>query len=234
MVEAAAKVPGEKALQVLLTAQEKSGDRGAVTDTLEKLVTHYPKADYWKLVLQSAARGVKLTDRQKVQSYRLRVATESMSVCVEYLDMAETQVKVGMVGEAQRVVESGLASKLCTEKAERDALEKLLTSASAAAARAKAELKDLEAEAKASPTGELDAVLGSMLSGTGDYAKSVEALARGVGKGGIKDMTDAQLSLGVSQLRAGDKATAAKTFQAIKTDDAYSARLARLWALQSR
>jgi tetratricopeptide (TPR) repeat protein len=228
------KVPGEQALQVLVTAQDKSGDQPGVADTLEKLITHYPKVEYWRLALQSAGRGLKLGDRQNLQLYRLRMATETLSRCAELRDMANMLTRVGLFGEAQSVLESGLASKLCAETADQDALQQILTAASKAASRAREELKDLEAEARDSGTGELDAVLGSLQFGFGDFARSAEALARGIGKGGIKNLVDAQFVLGIAQFRKGDKAAAAKTFHEIRTDDPFNARLARLWALQVR
>lgn len=228
------QVPGEKILQVLLTAREKAGDRAGVTDTLEALVMHYPKPDYWRLVLQSAARDVRLSERQKVQLYRLRMATESLGNCAELLDMSDILTRIGMAAESQRVMESGIAGRLCTEKADQDALKQSLAAASGAAQRARDELKELEAEARASSAGELDVVLGSSLFGFGEFAGSAEALGRGVGKGGIKDMIDAQLVLGIAQFRAGDKLAAGKTFRSIKADDPFNARLARLWALQAR
>jgi TolA-binding protein len=139
-----------------------------------------------------------------------------------------------LFGEAQSVLESGLASKLCAETADQDALQQILTAASKAASRAREELKDLETEARDSGTGELDAVLGSLQFGFGDFARSAEALARGIGKGGIKNLVDAQFVLGIAQFRKGDKAAAAKSFHEISTDDPFNARLARLWALQVR
>jgi hypothetical protein len=227
-------VPDEQTLQVLVTAQDKTGDQPGVADTLERLVTHYPKADYWRLALQAAGRGLKLSERQSLQLYRLRMATETLSRCAELKDMAAILSSAGMFGEGQRVIETGLASKLCAEKADQDALQLSLTAASSAASRARDDLKDLETEARDSGTGELEAVVGSSLFGFGEFARSAEVLARGIGKGGIKNLVDAQFMLGIAQFRAGDKAAAAKTFHAIRTDDPFSARLARLWALQVR
>lgn len=228
------KVPSEQILQVLVAAQDKSGDHPGVTDTLERLVTHYPKVDYWRLALQDASRDLKLSDRQTLQLYRLRMATETLSLCAELRGVADLLTRAGLFGEAQRVIESGIGSKLCAEKADQDALQQSLTAASSAALRARAELKGLETEAKSSSAGEVEAVLGASLFGFGEFAKSAEVLARAIGKGGIKNLIDSQFLLGIAQFRAGDKTAAAKTFQEIKTDDPFYARLARLWALQVR
>ena len=61
----------------------------------------------------------------------------------------------------------------------------------------------------------------------------MEALNRGVSKGGIKNPVEAQLLQGIAQLRAGNKAEAQKTFNAVKSDDVTWARLAKLWSLNA-
>jgi hypothetical protein len=228
------KVPDEPTLQVLVTSQDKIGDQPGVANTLELLISHYPKVEYWRLALQAVGRGLKLSERQTLQLYRMRMATQTLSRCAELRDMASILTRFALFGESLQVIEFGLASKLCADKADQDTLQQSLTTASGAASRANAELKDLETEARDSATGELDAFAGSLLFGFGEYARSAEALDRGVGKGGVKNLIDAQFVLGIAQSRAGDKAAASKTFLEIRTDDPFYSRMARLWALQVR
>ncbi len=226
-------VPREATLNTLFSAQEKLGDKPGVTATLEKLVTHYPKPDYWKLLFASINRDPALTDRQVFQVYRLMQSTQTISRCSEVTEMADLAVNAGMPGEGQKVIELGLAGKLCTEKADQDRLQRQLAGATTAATEDKAGLGKLEADAKASKNGELDVVLGSSLFGYGEFARSVEALSRGLTKGGLKNLPDAQLMLGMAQVRAGAKPEAVQTFRSIKTDDAFTQRVARLWALHA-
>lgn len=232
--ERAGQVPRERTLNTLFSAQEKVGDKTGVTQTLEKLVTSYPKPDYWNLLLFSMARDPALTDRQLLQVYRLKLTTQTMTRCGDYVEMADMASKTGIRGEGQKVLELGLASQPCAAKADQDRLQSLLTAATKAATEDQAQLGKLETEAKAAKTGELDVVVGSSLAGYGQYPRAVEVLSRGIGKGGVKNLPEAQIALGMAQLRAGMKAEATATFKAIKADDAYTQRVARLWVLAAR
>lgn len=226
-------VPREATLNTLFSAQEKVGDKPGVTDTLERLVVHYPKPDYWKLLLFSMNRDPALTDRQVLQIYRLMQATQTLNRCGEVTEMAEISVNAGMPGEGLKVVEQGIAGKVCAEKADQDRLQRLLATATTAATEDKAGLAKLEGEAKAAKNGELDVVLGSSLFGYGEFARSVEALSRATTKGGLKNLPEAQLMLGMAQARAGSKTEAVQTFRSIKADDPFTQRVARLWALHA-
>jgi TolA-binding protein len=166
-----------------------------------------------------------------LQVYRLMHATQTMSRCGEFIEMADMAVATGMPGEGRKVVELGIASKACAEKADQERLQRLLASATTAATEDRAGLVKLEAEAKAAKTGELDVVLGSSLFGYDEFSRATEALSRGITKGGLKNLTDAQFMLGMAQLRAGAKPEAVQTFRSIKAEEPISQRNARLWAL---
>jgi tetratricopeptide (TPR) repeat protein len=226
--------PREPTLTTLRAAQERQGNSAGVSQTLEKLVRHYPKADYWSLLTYQLSRAQKLTDSQSLHIYRLKMATGTLSRCQDYSDMEEMAVAAGMAGEAQRVIEQGLAAKVCTVKSDEDRLRRHLVTNSNVVAEDKARLPKLEADAKVAKTGELDVAVGAQLFGSGDYAKAAEALSRGIAKGGLKNLADAQLTLGTAQYRANNKAEAIKTFQSIKTNDQVTQRIASLWVLYVR
>jgi hypothetical protein len=232
--ERTAQVPRERMLNTLFSAQEKLGDKAGVTATLEKLVASYPRADYWNLLLFSMARDPALTDRQLLQIYRLKLATQTMQRCADYVEMADIAAKAGIRGEGQKVLELGLASQPCAAKADQDRLQALLTPATKAASEDQAQLGKLETEAKAAKSGELDVVVGSSLAGYGQYPRAVEVLSRGIAKGGLKNLSEAQIMLGIAQLRAGTKPEATTTFKAVKAEDAFTQRIARLWVLNAR
>jgi tetratricopeptide (TPR) repeat protein len=226
--------PREATLTQLRALQEKLGDANGAAATLEKLVVNYPKPDYWNLVTYSLARDPKLNDRQKMHIYRLRVATGTLKLCRDFTEMADFAVNSNLAGEGQKVIDQGLAAKVCKEKVEQDRLERLRNAAAKIAAEERAKLPKLEADAKAARTGEPDVALGSSQFGFGEYAKSAEWLARGVGKGGLKDVADAQMTLGIAYLRAGNKAEALKTFNSIKTADPNMQRIVKLWKLYAQ
>ena len=82
------------------------------------------------------------------------------------------------------------------------------------------------------PTGDNDVKLGAAYLSYGDPAKAIEAIQRGIAKGGVKNPDDAALLLGIAQLRAGNKPEAAKAFQTVSKDPTMT-RIAKLWLLDT-
>jgi tetratricopeptide (TPR) repeat protein len=223
--------PSEATLTRLRDLQEKSGNTAGASQTVEKLVMHYPKPEYWRLLTHSLARDPKLNDRQKMHVFRLRVATGTLKLCQDYTEMADFAVNSGLAGEGQKVIDQGLAAKVCTVSADQARLERLRGTAVRVGTEERARLAKLEADAKVAKTGEPDVAVGSSLFGFGEYPKAAEWLSRGVNKGGLKDIADAQLALGIAYHRAGNKAEALKTFNSIKATDPYTQRIVKLWTL---
>ena len=60
---------------------------------------------------------------------------------------------------------------------------------------------------------------------------AIEAIKRGLGKGGVKSPDEASLLLGMAYVRANNNAEAAKAFSAVKQDQGL-ARIAKLWLLK--
>jgi hypothetical protein len=66
------------------------------------------------------------------------------------------------------------------------------------------------------------------------YDKAAEAIQRGIGKGSLKQPEEAQILLGIAQLKRKNADEASKAFKAIKGGDAKLTRIANLWALHAR
>jgi Flp pilus assembly protein TadD len=65
----------------------------------------------------------------------------------------------------------------------------------------------------------------------GEFAKAAEATKAGLAKGGLKNVDDNEVLLGIAQLKAGQKGEAAQTLRAVKSDNPVTLRIAKLWAL---
>jgi hypothetical protein len=137
----------------------------------------------------------------------------------------------GLPGEAQAILEKGQQKKIFDNAArERDHANRLMGEAKQAAALDKSTLEKQDASARAKPTGDADAKLGAAYLSYGENEKAIEALKRGLGKGGVKSADEAQLLLGMAYVRASNNAEAAKAFGAVQ--DAAMARIAKLWLLK--
>jgi tetratricopeptide (TPR) repeat protein len=222
--------PKEQTLTLLRSAYERGDNNAGAADTLEKLVMYYPKKEYWNNLLYSV-RKLKMTDRQTLQVYRLMAATQTMQQASDYGEMAELAISGGNPGEAQKVLEAGTAANVFTEQRDKDRTTRMLTSLKDATAKDLASLPKVEAEAKNAKTGDVDVALGNAYLSYGQNDKAVAAFNSGIAKGSLKNAPDALLTLGIAQARAGDKSGALKSFRSVKTDDAATTRIAKLWSL---
>jgi hypothetical protein len=74
--------------------------------------------------------------------------------------------------------------------------------------------------------------LGAAYLSYGQNDKAIEALTRGIGKGGVKNPDEAGLLLGIAYLRSNNKPEAIKAFQTVKQTPAMT-RIARMWLISA-
>lgn len=225
--------PKEQTIQLLANSYEKLNDTAGATSALERLVIYYPKPSYWNNLLYSVMRTEGITDRQTLNVYRLMQDTKTLAQPSDYTEMAQLAIEAGTPGEAQKVLDQGFAANIFTDPRVKERNQRLMDAAKKAAAADLASLPKIEAEAKAAKTGDLDVALGSGYLSHGMNDKALEALTRGIGKGGLKNPAEAGILLGIAQLRTGNKGDAQKTFKGVKSADATWARIAKLWALNA-
>jgi len=233
--EAGSKPPEELSYRILQGACIKLKDMACVTDQLEKLVIHYPKPNYWQdlmSVLMAGTPTSKPNNNQLLNMWRLADNANVLADPSEFLEMAQLAVGQGLPGEALAVLEKGMQKNVFTRASQKEQANQLIGEAKAAIALDKSTLDKQDAAARAKPTGDSDVKLGAAYLSYGDVPKAIEALQRGIAKGGVKNPDDAGLLLGIAQLRSGNKAEAAKAFNTV-TKDATMARIAKLWLLNT-
>ncbi len=233
MVDAQIKAGQTPSEEVLLLGHDASvklnNDREASRWT-ELLVTYHPNPDYWQNLLQGIYAN-HLSDRQTLQVYRLSSDVGALKRGSDYAEMAQLSLVVGAPGEAVATLSKGFTSNAFTQPADKNRNQHLLDSAKKEVAADQPNLAKTEADASTAATGDALAGVGMAFFGNGDYARAVKDLSAGLAKGVTKDAPDARLSLGIAQLKAGDKDAAVRTFREIK-DDPVSERLASLWILR--
>jgi tetratricopeptide (TPR) repeat protein len=229
--EAGSKPPEELTYRILQGACIKLKDNACVTDLLEKLVIHYPKPQYWQDLMSLLMAQTK-NNNQLLNMWRLADGADVLQDPAEYLEMAQLAVGQGLPGESQAVLEKGFQKGVFKTARQKEQANQLLTETKQAVALDKSTLDKQDAAARAKPTGDNDVKLGAAYLSYGDTAKAIEALQRGITKGGVKNPDDAALLLGIAQLRAGNKPEAAKAFGTVNKD-ATMTRIAKLWLLNT-
>jgi hypothetical protein len=225
--------PAEDRLKLLLNAATKLGDNNAVVYATEKLVTYYPKKEYWVDLMSRMQRKATFSDRLSLDAYRLSLVTGSMTAAADFMEMAQLALQADLPTESKEIVDKGFAMGALGTGAEagrhkrlRDLVEKRLKEDQAT------RVKDVQ-EAESAKSGDGLVTEGMSLVYDGQAAKGVKLIQDGIAKGGLKRPEDAKLHLGIAQLAAGDKAKAQATFKTVQGSDGTS-DLARLWALYTR
>ncbi len=225
--------PAEDRLKLLLNAASKQGDNNAYVFAMEKLVTYYPKKEYWVDLLSRMQRKPGFSDRLSLDTYRLSLATGSMTAPADYMEMAQLALQAELPSESKYVVDKGFGSGVLGTGPQADRHKRLRDLVDKRLAERKASAAEEERQALAGKSGEALVSLGMDLLFAGQAAKGVQLIQQGIAKGGLKRPEDAKLHLGIGQLVAGDKAKAQVTFKTVQGTDG-TADLARLWALYAR
>ena len=229
-LEAQGQPPGEQNLRMIHGSCTKLGDAACVAEQGEKLVKYYPKPEYWQNVVVSMMKP-DTTDNQMLNIMRLALEVGAMTTSDQFIEMAEIALNAGLPGEAISAIEAGKAKNVFKESRKAD-VEKLLERAKLAAANDKKALARDESSAQANAQGNLDVKVGSAHLSYGDTAKAIEALTRGIAKGGVRNADEAAILLGIAHLKAGNKPEAAKAFQSVNKDPTLT-HVAKLWLLNT-
>ena len=231
--ERAGTPPAEDRLKLLLNAASKQGDNNAYVYAMEKLVTYYPKKEYWVDLLSRLQRKPSFSDRLALDAYRLSLATGSMTAAADYMEMAQLALQADLASEGKQVIAKGMSSGALSTGTQAERAKRLQALVDKRLTEDAASRAQDETEALAAKTGDGLVGVGMKLVYAGQAAKGVQLIQQGIAKGGLKRPEDAKLHLGIGQLAAGDKAKAQATFKSVQGTDG-AADLARLWSLFAR
>jgi len=195
---------------------------------LEGLVSYYPKADYYSRILAIYAQDSKDDRTVMLNAYRLAFTDVGLATVGEYLGYADQALVAGSPGEALRALERGMKDGVVPSVGTN---QQTVQEARTAVARDKKDLPGDAASAAKNPKGEVDVKVGLGFYSQGDWNKAVEAIQRGLAKGGVKRVDDANMLLGASLVQLGKYAEARAAFAAAAaaSTDVYMKHIAGLW-----
>ena len=229
--EKAGKAPPEDRLLQLGYAQQKLNDDAGYALTIERLATHYPKKTYWADLTARVQRLPGFSDRLGLELLRFKAAAGILAGTDETMELAQLALQAGSSAEAKKVVEQGYASGALGTGDQAPRHKRLADLVDKTAAQEASSGAAALAEATAAKDGNALVTIGFNRVMAGDAAKGLALIEQGIAKGGLKRPDDAQLRLGVAQLRAGQKAQGLKTLRAVRGADG-SAAVAHLWVLR--
>jgi len=225
------ETPPDLALNLWASACVRMKDDKCVRRAVEKQVAYAPSEEAWGNLFLLTMRDAPQDQNLNVLRFAYEVgALKTGDDIAEYASLA---MEKGYPGEAQSVLETAVAAgKFGGPGKTTPGAANLLQQSKAAAAPDRASLARQAKEAAAQKTGVAEVRLGQAYLSYGQPAEAVASIERGLAKGGVKAVDEANLTLGIARLKAGDKAGAVTAFDAVK--DPFMARLAGYWKLRAR
>ena len=196
------------------------------TSTSEALVRAYPNATNWRDVLIIFRDTGKFDDQGNLDILRLMRANSALAGERDYAEYADTAAIRGLPGEANSVLDEGIAKGAL--QAGKPVVKELKAAVAPKIAADKASLPGLEREAAAAKNGKSAASTADAWIGYGNYAKAAELFQLALKKGGV-DANTVNTRLGYALAKSGDKAGAAKAFKAVVGPP--RDQLARYWEI---
>lgn len=230
--EKAGRKPDENWIQIVMSSHFKTDNRDGIGDALKKMVRYYPKPEYWENLLDIYRRK-EGGDRLTLGYYRLMNDVGVLKDKGDYVEMAQLAIDAGVPGEAQQVVQKGIEAGTLksADKTEQGRYDRLLAGAKKQSDLDQASLAQLAKEAEKATQGQADVALGQAYLSYGKYDEAIAAIERGIKKGGVTDVDEAQISLGIAHMKKGQKDQARTAFKAVKQGK--WSDLAELWTIRS-
>jgi tetratricopeptide (TPR) repeat protein len=228
-VKAAGEKPDENWLLVLQSSYSRLKNNPGTLEATKDLVRYYPKKEHWVTLTQALLSQAASKDRQILQVFRLMYQVDAMDEAEDFTESATVAIQRGSPGEALKFMEKGYATGILETSGDKARSEALRAEAQRLTESDEKTLGQFEKEARAAKTGEADVRLGEAFLSYDQAAKGLEAIQRGIDKGGVKDIDEANLSLGRAYILTGNGADAVKSFEKVKSPE--FAQLAQLWSI---
>jgi len=217
--------PTAENLGLLLNSQAKLMDDAGYRVTLDKLATVSNQPEVWGQVMDFALDSVSKGPMEGQEHRLLNVLRLASLVGTmrpdDYPAMASIDLNNGLPNEAKEALAKGNRTT-----------GDLVTQTNQMLANDQGSLTGLAAEAGKQMNGEIDVKLGESYMTYGRHDEAVTAIRKGIEKGGLKDLPDAQTTLGIALYKAGKKDEALAEFRKAETAaNSPSGVVAHTWAL---
>ena len=227
------KVPSEQLLQMAADIATRQKDTALQMAAFEKLVAHYPKADYWLNLVYALSNMNGLSQQLTLDVYRLKLATHTLRASQEFVEAAQYALQAGFPVEAKKFLDAGYAAKQLGSGADAERHTRLKDMTAKKLAEDIKSLGQDDGKAAKAATGDalLNTGLNYVLHGQAD--KGLPMMSQALQLGGFKRGEDARLHYGVALILAGQKSKALETLRTVRGNDG-TAELARLWMLYAQ
>lgn len=217
------KVPKEQWLNLARFLYFEKNDIDKAVAVLEELLQHYPKKQYW--VQLSHMYGEQKKEAEQLAAMETAYVQDMLDKGTEMVTMAYLYLNAEVPYKAAKVMDKGL---------EGEAIEgtsknwEILGNAFRQAQEVEKAIPAMETAAAKSEDGELYTRLGNIYLDGEEFQKAIEAINKGLQRGGVKRPDQARLVLGMAYFNDKQYAKARQAFQAAGRDER-SEKFAKQW-----
>lgn len=214
MHKEAGKIPKEQWYNLARFLYFEKNDTQNTVRTLEALLTHYPKKEYWVQV--SHMYGEQKKEKDQLAAMDTAYVQNMLTKESEQVTMAYLYLNADVPYSAAKVLDKGLGN---------DSIEgtsknwELTGNAWRQSQELEKSIPAMEQAAAKSNTGELYARLGAIYMDNDDYQKAITAINRGLSRGGVKRPDTSRLVLGMAYFETKQYDKAREAFEAAGKDE---------------
>ncbi len=217
------KLPKEQWYNLARFLYFEKNDIPKTVDTLETLLTHYPKKQYW--VQLSHMYGEQKKDTEQLAAMEAAYVQDMLDKGTEQVTMAYLYLNAEVPYKAAKVMDKGLENGSIESKSKN---WEVAGNAWRQAQEVDKAIPAMEKAAAQAETGELYARLGTIYLDGDENQKAITAITRGLNKGGVKRPDTARLILGMAYFNTKQYDKARNAFEAAARDER-SAKYATQW-----
>jgi tetratricopeptide (TPR) repeat protein len=223
MYKAEDKLPKEQWYNLARFLYFEKGDVPKTVATLEELLRHYPKKDYW--VQLSHMYGEQQKEGLQLAAMDTAYVQGMLDKGQEQVTMAYLYLNSDVPYRAGKVMEKGLKGGSIEPTSKN---YEIAASAWSQAQELDKAILDMDQAAAKSDQGELYVRLGNIYLDSDEYDKAITAINKGLSRGGVKRPDTARLVLGMAYFNSKQYDKAREAFKAAGRDER-SAKYAQQW-----
>ncbi len=231
-LEAAGKEPSEDRLQMLLACQKALKDSSGYVHTMELLVRHFPKKEYWSDFVHRVETRAGFADRLQIDLYRFKSAHGFLTQEAQVMEMAQLALQADFPTLGKKVMDQGFSSGLLGKGTQAEREKRLAKLVDERLATAKSDAAKNLAEARDNRDGTALINLGMQLADAGDGRQGVALAEEGYKKGNFRHPDDAKLRLAEIYIDQKQDGKAVSLLKGVAGNDG-AADVAHLWLLQA-
>ena len=201
----------------------EKNDVNKTVDVLEKLLTYYPKKQYWVQI--SHMYGEQKKEAEQLAAMETAYVQDVLDKGTEQITMAYLYLNGDVPYKAAKVMDKGLQDGSIDGKSKN---WEITGNAWRQAQEIKKAIPAMEQAASKSDKGELYARLGNVYLDGDQFKKAITAINKGLSRGGVKRPDNARLVLGMAYFNTQQYDKAREAFEAAGRDER-SAKYADQW-----